>query len=226
MTVKQVLLVVAYRDLIDRYVDACKQAGITLAGIDLEAFALLRALQAPAGGRRRRRAGRARRRRDRPRALDVRRLGRAHLRVHARPRLGRLGAQRRARASARRRAVRGRGAQALPRAQQRRGPGRDGARAGGTGARRDDAARSRPSRASSSPRSSSTRTSPALWASARSSSAAARRTSPGLAEELERLIGVRVRVGDPLARMKVSKKVGEPEQIGSLAVAIGLGIED
>jgi Tfp pilus assembly PilM family ATPase len=48
----------------------------------------------------------------------------------------------------------------------------------------------------------------------------------GLAEELERLIGVRVRVGDPLARMKVSKKVGEPDQIGSLAVAIGLGIED
>jgi Tfp pilus assembly PilM family ATPase len=48
----------------------------------------------------------------------------------------------------------------------------------------------------------------------------------GLAEELERLIGVRVRVGDPLARMKVSKKVGDPDQIGSLAVAIGLGIED
>jgi Tfp pilus assembly PilM family ATPase len=48
----------------------------------------------------------------------------------------------------------------------------------------------------------------------------------GLAEELERLIGVRVRVGDPLARMKVSKKVGELEQVGSLAVAIGLGIED
>jgi type IV pilus assembly protein PilM len=49
---------------------------------------------------------------------------------------------------------------------------------------------------------------------------------PGLAEELERLIGVRVRIGDPLARMKVSKKVGEPEQVGSLAVAIGLGIDD
>ena len=49
---------------------------------------------------------------------------------------------------------------------------------------------------------------------------------PGLAGELERLIGVRVRVGDPLARMKVSKKLGETEQIGSLAVAIGLGIED
>ena len=49
---------------------------------------------------------------------------------------------------------------------------------------------------------------------------------PGLAAELEALIGVRVRVGDPLARMKVSKRVGEPPQVGSLAVAIGLGIED
>jgi type IV pilus assembly protein PilM len=49
---------------------------------------------------------------------------------------------------------------------------------------------------------------------------------PGIAGELERLIGVHVRVGDPLARMKLSKKVGDPEQVGSLAVAIGLGIED
>ena len=49
---------------------------------------------------------------------------------------------------------------------------------------------------------------------------------PGLAGELEQLIGVRVRVGDPLARMKVSKRVGDPAQIGSFAVAIGLGIED
>jgi type IV pilus assembly protein PilM len=42
--VHRVLLVVAYRDLVDRYVAACKKAGIKLAGIDLEAFALLRAL--------------------------------------------------------------------------------------------------------------------------------------------------------------------------------------
>jgi len=48
----------------------------------------------------------------------------------------------------------------------------------------------------------------------------------GLSGELERLIGVRVRVGDPLGRLKVSKKLGETEQVGSLAVAIGLGIED
>jgi len=37
---------------------------------------------------------------------------------------------------------------------------------------------------------------------------------------------VRVRVGDPLARVKVGKRVRDPEPIGSLAVAIGLGIED
>ena len=49
---------------------------------------------------------------------------------------------------------------------------------------------------------------------------------PGLAEELERLIGVRVRIGDPLARLKIPKRLGAPEQVGSLAVAIGLGIED
>ena len=48
----------------------------------------------------------------------------------------------------------------------------------------------------------------------------------GLAEELQRMIGVRVRVGDPLARVSVSRRVKEPEQLGSLAIAIGLGIED
>ena len=50
---------------------------------------------------------------------------------------------------------------------------------------------------------------------------------PGLGAELERLIGVPVSVIDPLGRLKVSKKGGAnraPE--ASLAVAIGLGIED
>lgn len=45
---QKVLLVVAYRDLIAGYMEACKEAGIKLAGIDLEAFALLRALLPPA----------------------------------------------------------------------------------------------------------------------------------------------------------------------------------
>ncbi len=48
----------------------------------------------------------------------------------------------------------------------------------------------------------------------------------GLAEELQKLIGVRVAVGDPLTRVKLGRKVREAEQVGSLAVAIGLGIED
>ena len=42
--VRRILLVVAYRDLIDRYVVAFKEAGVRLVGIDLEAFGLLRAL--------------------------------------------------------------------------------------------------------------------------------------------------------------------------------------
>ena len=44
---RRILLVVAYRDLLDRYVEACKKAGIKLIGIDLEAFALLRAITEP-----------------------------------------------------------------------------------------------------------------------------------------------------------------------------------
>jgi type IV pilus assembly protein PilM len=46
-SLKHVLLVVAYRDLVDRYVAACRKAGLELAGIDLEAFGLLRAMGAP-----------------------------------------------------------------------------------------------------------------------------------------------------------------------------------
>ena len=41
---KRILLVVAYRDLINGYVEACRLAGLKLVGVDLEAFALLRAL--------------------------------------------------------------------------------------------------------------------------------------------------------------------------------------
>jgi type IV pilus assembly protein PilM len=42
--VYRVQFAVAYRDLVDGYVGACRQAGIRLLGIDLEAFALLRAV--------------------------------------------------------------------------------------------------------------------------------------------------------------------------------------
>src|SRR5205085_6786047 len=39
---KRVVLVVAYRDLVERYVAAFRKAGLKLTGVDLEAFALLR----------------------------------------------------------------------------------------------------------------------------------------------------------------------------------------
>jgi type IV pilus assembly protein PilM len=41
---RRVLFVVAYRDLVEGYSTACKLAGLRLIGIDLEAFALLRAV--------------------------------------------------------------------------------------------------------------------------------------------------------------------------------------
>ncbi|MDX6480134.1 MAG: type pilus assembly protein PilM [Gaiellaceae bacterium] len=44
---RRVLLVVAHRDLVERYLEACRLAGLTLSGIDLEAFALLRAIAPP-----------------------------------------------------------------------------------------------------------------------------------------------------------------------------------
>jgi type IV pilus assembly protein PilM len=44
---RRVLVVFAHKDLVDGYVDACKRAGLKLAGIDLDAFALLRALAEP-----------------------------------------------------------------------------------------------------------------------------------------------------------------------------------
>ena len=49
---------------------------------------------------------------------------------------------------------------------------------------------------------------------------------PGFAAELAKLIGVRVRVGDPLANVKIGKKVDREQPLGSFAAAIGLGIEN
>jgi type IV pilus assembly protein PilM len=49
---------------------------------------------------------------------------------------------------------------------------------------------------------------------------------PGLPEELERLTRVRVRRADPLARAKVADSVDAGEDLPSFAVAIGLGVED
>jgi len=47
---RKILVVVAYRDSVDRYLEAANAAKIDLAGIDLEAFALLRAVSEPPAG--------------------------------------------------------------------------------------------------------------------------------------------------------------------------------
>ena len=48
----------------------------------------------------------------------------------------------------------------------------------------------------------------------------------GLAEQLEELIGIAVRVADPFARVGSGHGISSNGQDGALAVAIGLGIED
>jgi len=48
---------------------------------------------------------------------------------------------------------------------------------------------------------------------------------PGLAEELERLARVPVRIADPLSRVEVSNGLGERDDLASLTAAIGLGVE-
>jgi Tfp pilus assembly PilM family ATPase len=48
---------------------------------------------------------------------------------------------------------------------------------------------------------------------------------PGLPEELERLIRARVRAADPLAGVRAEPGAASRDDLASLAVAIGLGVE-
>ena len=48
---------------------------------------------------------------------------------------------------------------------------------------------------------------------------------PGLVEELERLTRARVRAADPLSAVQVDRAVGDRDDLASFAVAIGLGVE-
>jgi type IV pilus assembly protein PilM len=222
---KRILLVVAYRELIDRYMDACKKAGISLVGIDLEAFALLRALQAPQDG-----TGS-----DPSAALVAVAIG--HDRSTFAVSDGRTCEFTR---------VLEWGGAALNVAIAR---ALDAAPSEVDIVKRalaltDEMVPESLTAEQAQKARDAMRRAIQTFARELVSSLQYYQNQPGslgigeivltggtahlhgLAGELERLIGVRVRVGDPLARMKVSKRVGEAEQIGSLAVAIGLGIED
>jgi type IV pilus assembly protein PilM len=221
--VKRVLLVVAYRELVDRYVAACKKAGIRLMGIDLEAFALLRALATPKhdghegavvavaiGSERSTFAVSDGSTCQFTRVLD---WGGASLDVAVARALDLTPSQ----------------AEPFKR-QLSLEPGASDPE--GLTPEKADAARQ------------AVRAQLQAFARELVSSLQFYQNQPeslgigeivvtggtahlpGLASELQRLIGVLVRVGDPLGRVKVGKKVDEGDRIGSLAVAIGLGIED
>jgi type IV pilus assembly protein PilM len=219
--VQRVLLVVAYRELIDRYVHACRKAGITLAGIDLEAFALLRALGAPS---------------DRgASALVAVAIG--HDRSTFAVSDGRICEFTR---------VVEWGGSSLNIALARIFDS--------TPSEVEPIKRQLSLDGSTTPEDlSPEQAALALETVKRQVQSFARELVsslqfyqnqpgslgigeivltggtthlPGLAEELERLIGVHVVVGDPLARLKIPKRFAQLEQVGSLAVAIGLGIED
>jgi type IV pilus assembly protein PilM len=221
----RVVLVVAYRELVDRYVAACRKAGLTVVGIDLEAFALLRSLSVP-------RPNEA----DAPEAALVA-VAIGHDRSTFAVSNGRVceftrvldwgGA-----------ALDGAVAQALdlsrPEAEPIKrtlslagGPAPDGLTEEQAGSARE-----------------AMRRQVQTFARELVSSLQFYQGQPGslgigeivltggtahldgLGDELQRLIGVRVTVADPLVRVKPAKRLQTPEPVGSLAVAIGLGIED
>jgi type IV pilus assembly protein PilM len=223
-SVRRVLLVVAYRELVDRYVDACRRAGVRLAGIDLEAFALLRALAEPradgaAGGS----------------ALVAVSIG--HDRTTFAVSDGRTCEFTRVLewggfslnvAIARALDVAPSEAEPLKRelsvngAEVPDGLSPEQAEAARDAMRKQVHAFARELVSSlqfyqgqpgSLPIGSITITGGTAHLE-------------GLADEIHRLIGVPVEVGDPLVRVEVGKKVRDDGQLGSLAIAIGLGIED
>ena len=220
---RRILLVVAYRDLVDRYVLACKKAGIKLAGIDLEAFALLRALGEPPE--------------DGPAdaALVVVSIGHDRStfavsdgRVCGFTRVLDWGGATLNVALARALDIAPSEAEPYKRVLSLSHEDTPEGMTDEQAMQARDALRK------------------SLQAFARElvSSLQFYQNQPdslgigeivitggtahlhGLAEELQKLIGVRVRVGDPLTRVKLGKRVGDAEQLGSLAIAIGLGIED
>jgi type IV pilus assembly protein PilM len=221
----RVLLVVAYRDLIERYASACRKAGIKLLGVDLEVFGLLRALRSDASV-----------------SEDGERTGLVVASVgHERSTFAVSDGE----VCEFTRLVEWGGfsldvaiARALDLTPSEAGRiKRSLALSGGTplpeGLSAEDAEKAR----------GAIRRELDLFARDLVSSLRFYQNQPGslaiselvltggtsalegLDAELERLIGVRVRIGDPFGRVQVGRRLKETEDLGSLAAAIGLGIE-
>jgi len=221
---QRVLLVVAYRELVERYVSACKKAGITLAGVDLEAFALLRALGAP-------RAEET----EADSALVAVSIGHdrstfavSNGRICEFTRVIEWGGATLSVAIARALDLAPSEVEQLKRLVSLESPAVPEGVAPEQYASAVDAVR-RQVQAFARELVSSLQFyqhQPGSLGIGEIVITGGSAGLAGLATELQSLIGVRVRVGDPLARMKVSKKLGVEEDIGSYAIAIGLGIED
>ena len=220
--VRKVLLVVAYRDLVDRYVAACRKAGIKLAGIDLEAFALLRALG------------------DRPAdatnaAIVVASVGseRSTLAVSSGQvceftRIIEWGGMNLNVAIARALDIAPSEAEPIKRSLSLLEPAELM-----EGLDPEAAAKVRTAVHEELQTFARELVSSLQFYQGQAGSLGIGEVVltggtahlPGIDAELGRLMGVQVRVGDPFGRVTLGKKVQEPEQVGSLAVAIGLGIE-
>ena len=221
---RRILLVVAYRDLVDRYLAACRKAGITLAGIDLEAFALLRALAAPrADG-------------DSADAAvvavtvghDRSTLAVSDGRICEFTRVVEWGGSAVNVAIARALDISPLEAEPVKRALSLEGPTEIEGLTPEQAHAVDDAVR-RQVHAFARELVSSLQFyqgQPGSLGIGEIVVTGGTAHLPGLAAELERLIGVAVRIADPLARVRAGKRLGDLTQVGSLAVAIGLGIDD
>ena len=220
----RVLLVVAHRELVERYVGACRKAGLKLIGIDLEAFGLLRALADPSN----------------PPASDAAvvcvaighdrsTLAVSNGRVCEFTRVLSWGGSDLDVALARTLDLTPAAAEPLKRELKL---GETGEAAGLDAAQADEARAAMVAE---------------LRAFARELVGSLRfyqeqpnslgigeilitggaSAAGGLAAELGRLIGIPVRVADPLSRIRVPRKLRDQNgSVGSLAVAVGLGIED
>ncbi len=225
-TVRRVLLVVAYRELIDRYVAACRKAGLQLVGIDLEAFALLRALSdeqpdQPQDG-------------AAPAALVAVSIG--HDRSTFAVSDGRIceftrvldwGGGKLDVAVARALDLAPSEAEPFKRAVGLEGVDvPEGLTEAQTTAARDAIRREVQTFARELVSSLQFyQNQPGSLSIAEIVVTGGTAHLEGLADQLQKLIGVRVRVGDPLAHVRTGKRVKDGEQIGSLTVAIGLGVE-
>ena len=225
MRTYRVLLVVAYRELIDRYVAACRGAGLRLAGIDLEAFALLRALLPPSSE-------------TLPEDTALVAVSIGHDRstfavsngtVCEFTRVLDWGGAALNTAIARALDITHSEAEPVKRALTLSGADdAAGTSSDDHSARAEEAVRLELQSFARELVSSLHfyQNQPGSLAIGSIVLTGGTAHMPGLGAELQRLTGVKVRVGDPLRRVRGGKRLEAPEQLGSFAVAIGLGIED